>query len=433
MLYFTIVFLCMAGLFLALLEDRFRVWVTLSITAGTYLLSLGAVFVLRRLFRGPASSEQVSCAVGCLLFFLMSLPLFRNNGLQKLFVALLCLCNFTFLEFFIPLLLGVLPFSASGGPAGVISVLLTCLFALLTGLCLYHPFRHYSDRGISGFMVGMLLTLVLLYVLCLGRLDFLFRINIPAARLLCAVLLYCAIIFSFRSMYQAGRFREKTAFSDARDRMMDMKARDLNDTLAAVREARAAQKHGEYALDTVQIMLADGYTEKIPAYIGIAKANAAKNPILERYHENPYLDAVIASKAAFAAQNNISFECNAVTEGSPLTITELCLVVDEMLTRACRDAALFEGRRKLRFTVFPAEGSLAFEAVYSGHLPQQKKNDWTKKKFADLLNWLFDDSPREPEELQGLENTEEIISRYSGKLSVSGTPGDVILRAALHF
>lgn len=433
MLYFSIVFLCVAGLFLALLEDRFRVWATVAVAAGAYLLSLGAALLLRRVLRDPILAEQIPCAVGCLLFFAVSLPLFRNNILQKLFVAFLCLCSFTFLEFFIPLLLGVMPFPTAGASAGFISVLATFLFYLLMGLCLYRPFRHYSDRGVSGFLIGMLLALFGLYLLCLGRFDFLFRTNIPAARLLCAALLYCAIVFAFRSLYQAGRFREKTAYNTARDKMLDLKGRDLADTLAAVREARSAQKHGEYALDTVQVMLADGYAEKIPAYIGIAKTNAAKNPILERYHENPYLDAVIAAKAAYAAQNNISFECNAVTDGSPLTIAELCVVSGEMLHRACQEAAAFQGPRKLRFTVFPAEGSLIFETVYSGELPQPEKIDWSKKKVSDLLSWLFDDSPQEPGDLRGLENTEEIISRYSGKLSVSGTPGEVIIQAALRF
>ncbi len=439
MIYFTIVYLCMAGMFLFLLEDRFRIWTTVAVTAGVYLLSLGAAFVLRRLTWDPVLSQQLPCAAGALLFFLSSLFLYSNNFLQKLFLALLSLSSFTFLGFFIPLVLGVLPFRATGTGAGALSAFLYLLFHLLLGLCLYRPIRHYSDRGPSGFLVGMCLVLLLLYVLSLEKLDFLFRTNIPAARLLAAILLYGAVIFGFRSLYQAGRFREKAATAAVWSRMLEMESGDFADMLAAVREVRAAQKAGEYALDTVSVMLADGWADKIPEYVGIAKRNAAQNPILQSYHENPYLNAVIATKAAFAAQNGIAFECNAVTEGAPLKTAELCVIVNEMLTRACTDAAGYSGERKLRFTIFPGDGFLRFEAVYSAKLPEPEKFSLKGKKAADVVRWLFDDSPQEENDLRGLENTQDIISRCSGKLTVSaaGQDGDsseeVILQASLRF
>ncbi len=433
MIYFTIVFLCAAGLFLTLLEDRFRIWATLGVSAGAYLLALGAAFVLRRLVHDPVLAQQLPCAAGCLIFFAASLFLFRNNFLQKLFVALLCLCNFAFLGCFIPLLLGVLPFSPAGAFGGVCSVVVYCLFTLLLGLCLYRPFHHFSDRGASGFLVGMCLLLAALYTLCLEKLDFLFRTNIPAARLLAGVILYAALIFAFRSLYQAGRFREKAGEEAARNRVLEMGSANFTDTLAAVRETRAIQKSGEYALDTVNVMLADGYADKIPAYVSIAKANASKHPILARYHENPYLDAVIAAKAAFAAQNEIAFECNAVTGDAPLKTAELCIVVNEMLNRACQDAAARDGERKLRFTVFPADGSLRLEAVYSADPPSKEKFTLRGKKLSEVFHWLFDESPELENDLRGLENTEEIVARYSGKLTVSGTPGETILQVSLRF
>lgn len=441
MIYFTIVFLCTAGLFLTLLEDRFRIWTTLGITAGTYILSLAVALLLRRVTQDPVLAQQLPCAAGSLLFFLSSLVLYTNNPLQKLFIALLSLCNFTFLGFFIPLLLGTMPFSTAGPFAGVFSVAVYLLFTLLMGLCLYRPVRHYSDRGISGFLVGMCLLLLMLYLFSLGNLDFLFRTNILAARLLLAVLLYCVMIFAFRSLYQAGRFRERTAAEAARNRMLEMEAGDFADMLAAVREVRAAQKAGEYALDTINVMLADGIQNKIPEYVSIAKRGSAKNPILKQYHENPYLNAVIAAKAAFSAQNGIAFECNAVTGDTPLKTTELCVIINEMLTRACQDAAAYTGIRKLRFTAFPTGDSLNLEAVYSAWLPEPEKFTLKGKKASDVLRWLFDENPNQESILRGLENTEEIVGRYSGKLTVSAAgsegpgsgPAEVILQANLRF
>lgn len=432
MIYFTIVFLCTAGLFLFLLEDRFRVWATVGVTAAVYLLSLAAAFFLRRIIQGPVLSQQLPCIAGSLLFFLSSLFLYTNNILQKLFLALLSLCNFTFLGFFIPLLLGLFPFSVAGAFAGVFSVLVYVLFTLLTGLCLYRPIRHYSDRGPSGFLLGMCLILAGQYALCLGLFDFLFRGNVFAARLLAASLVYCAVIFGFRSLYQAGRFRERAALQAARQRILEMETGDFIDMLTAVREVRAAQKAGEYALDTVNVMLADGWADKVPEYLSIAKRNAAKNPILAQYHEEPLLNAVIATKAAFAAQNGIEFECNAGEGPLPLQTADACVVVNEILTRACQDASAYPGKRTMRFTISASDGAVNFEALYSAKLPEPEKFTWKGKKAADIARWLFDDSPAEEAELKGLENTQDMIGRYSGKLSISAAGQDeVILQVSL--
>lgn len=58
-----------------------------------------------------------------------------------------------------------------------------------------------------------------------------------------------------------------------------------------------------------------------------------------------------------------------------------------------------------------------------------------------MVRWLLEEDPSQENHLQGLENTEEIIGRYSGKLTVSaassdkaeGSPEEVILRADLRF
>lgn len=433
MIYFSIVFLCMAGLFLALLEDRFRVWTTIGAVGGGYVLSLVLAFLLRRLTDHPVLAQQLPCLAGAAVFFVLSLFFFTNNILQKLFLALLSLCNFTFLSFFIPLLLGLMPFSTAGAFAGFFSAVTYLLFTLLLGLCLYRPIRHYSDRGASGFLVGMCLLLLCLYLLSLGLFDFLFRTNIFAARLLAAVLLYGAMIFAFRSIYQAGRFREKTAAASARGSILAMESEALTDLLTAMREAQSAQKSGEYALDTIAVLLADGASEKIPAYIASVKQNSLHTPVLKKYHENPYLNAVIAVKAAFAAQNNIVFECNAVTGEIPLKTGELCILVNELLAKACREAASFEGERKLRFTAFPAKDALTLEVVYSSLLPEPEKFTLRGKKAADIAQWLFEDASQDAGSLQGLESTEEIIGRYSGKLTLSGASNEIILQVYLHF
>lgn len=413
----AVVLLCTAGLYMALLEDRFRLWATVACYGGAYLLSLAVGWAVRALL-GPTWAV----AAGALVLFGASLFLSRNGLLDKLYLAILALSNTLYLEAFLPLLLGTLPFSTAGAFAAVASLAATLLLTALMGLCLYRPFRHFSGRGPSAFLAGMCLLQLAACGVSNGRVDFLFRAHIPAERLLAATLLYLAVLFAFRSVYQAGRYSQRVAEEAARSTMLEMESGDFHDTLAAVKEVRAARKAGEYALDTL-----------IPRYIASFKESGARLPILATYSENPYLSAVIAVKAAFAAQNSIHFESNALVGETPLSTAELCVIANELLTRACEDAAAYQGERRVRFTVFPGENALTMEAVYSADLPEQEKFSWRGKSFSQLMEWLFEDSPEREETLQGLDNTREIVERYSGKLSVSGAAGETILRLALRF
>lgn len=433
MVYFPIVFICICGLFLTLLRDRYRFWTTLAVMAVAYILALILSGAVKDRFDGPVLSWQAPCAVGIGLFLLASVFIHTNNLLQKLYVSALCITNFAYCLLFIPLFLGVMPFSTAGAMGGFLSVLLMLLVYLVLGLCLYRPLQRFSERGPSLFLGGMLVLTLFLYLLCLGKLDGLFGIETPTRRLLLATGTYCTIIFGFRSVYQAGRWQAQDVSQMVRDRMYEMKSGDFMDMLAAVREVRAAQRTGEYALDTISQLLMDEQTPEIPDYIDMVKQNARHTPILARYHENPYLNAVIATKAAYAAQNDVDFQCNASQADAPLKTVELCILVNEMLTRACSDAIAFDGQRRVRFTAIPAENSLRLEAVYSGSLPEKRRFDPTGKKFTDLLAWLFDDTPQADTELKGLSNTAEIVLAHSGSLTVSGTQEEVILQAMMRF
>lgn len=433
MVYFPLVFLCVYGLFVSLLRDRYRIWTTLAVMTGAYLLSLFLSSLLKDKAPGPFSAWQLPCAGGIAMFLAASFFLHSNNLLQKFFVAVLSLANFAYCLLFIPLFLGAMPFSTAGAMGGALSILATLLVYLVTGLCLYRPLQRFSDRGPSVFLAGMLILMGFHYLLCLGKLDALFGVRTPTRRLLLATGFYCILIFCFRSVYQAGRWQARAARDDLHNRLLEMESGDFVDMLAAVREVRAAQKAGEYALDTVLELMRDEQPEKVPVYINMVKRNTQHNPILAHYHDNPYLNGVIATKAAFAAQNDIEFECNALHAEGPIKTADLCILVNEMLTRACFDSAAFEGQRRLRFTAIPAEDSLRLEAVYSGLLPEKPRFSLAGKKLGDLFAWLFDDTPQEESELRGLDCTAEIVLSHSGSLTVSGTGTEVIIRAMLRF
>ena len=72
------------------------------------------------------------------------------------------------------------------------------------------------------------------------------------------------------------------------------------------------------------------------------------------------------------------------------------------------------------------------EVVYSGEQPQKAPFDWKGKTFSQMLAWLFEED-QEDDSFRGLENAREIVERYSGKLSLSGTAGEVIIHLSLRF
>ena len=56
----------------------------------------------------------------------------------------------------------------------------------------------------------------------------------------------------------------------------------------------------------------------------------------------------------------------------------------------------------------------------------------TLQTLSQVLGWLFDENTGE-DDFHGLENARDIVERYSGNLSLSGAPGEVILRMSLRF
>lgn len=433
MVYFPILLFCTAGLFLALLQERWRLPATVGVMGAAYVIAAVAASVISGGLEGPLVSIHVPAIVGTLILLGASVAVHSNNILQKLFVAVLSMANLAFLMLFLPLLLGAMPFGVAGAPGGVISVLATVLMYLLAGLCLYRPMERFSQRGPSVFLFGMTALCLVLYLLCIGKLDMVLGITSPSRRLFLAVVVYCVLIFCFRSIYQAGRWQSQAARLEARERMLELESSDYLDMLAAVRQVRAAHRNGEYALDTVAQLLREERTEEIPGYITSYKHKALENPMLGRYHENPYLNAVIATKAAFAAQEHIDFQCNAGAMEAPVKTAELCIMTDELLTRAAKDAAQAEGPRRLRFTAIPGEDMLRLEVVFSGELPKREKFSMKGKQFKDLLNWMFDDPAPEETEMRGLDNSAEIVLAHSGSLTVSEVEDGVIIRAALRF
>ena len=155
MVYFPILLFCTACLFLALLQDRYRLPATVGVMAGAYIIAAVISSALNGKFEGPNISIHGPALVGTLVLLTASVFVHTNNILQKVFISVLSMANLSFILLFTPLLLGVMPFGVAGAPGGVISVLATILLYVLTIFCLYRPMQRFAQRGPSVFLFGM--------------------------------------------------------------------------------------------------------------------------------------------------------------------------------------------------------------------------------------------------------------------------------------
>ena len=70
------------------------------------------------------------------------------------------------------------------------------------------------------------------------------------------------------------------------------------------------------------------------------------------------------------------------------------MLTSELLSRACGDAALYDGERNIHFAAFPGEDTLTMEVVYSGELPQKAPFDWKGKTLSQTPAAQSGSSPR---------------------------------------
>ena len=153
MLCLPVVFLCNTLLFLTILNGRFRMATSLIASGAAYVLSL-----LLNLLLSPAFNDvsgQIGNGMNVFLLLAASVFLYTNNIAQKLFVAILLVCNYSFLSAFTEYFLGVLPFGAGGFPAVVIGIVLYLFFSFLSLITFVRPFQDFADRGPSVLSIGL--------------------------------------------------------------------------------------------------------------------------------------------------------------------------------------------------------------------------------------------------------------------------------------
>lgn len=477
MVYLSVAYICNAMLFMFLLQDRYKIIATLLSAAASVGLSYLVSSLVRIVFKSPILENNLSVLANLLLLYLASLFIYTNNPLQKLYLVFLGMSNYAFLQLFIERFLGLLPVKLSGSAAGFLSVLIYVLFTALLILCLRRVLHYFSDRNNSSFILVISAIQIIPYILCVYQFEFLFRYNPFFSRLFISFALYLFIIFAFRSIYYAAKFREDNDFVVFHNKLVHQQKDHLLSMMANIKDLSIQSKERRYTLDAISVMARSGDTDKIPAYIDSVKARGDESELLQVYCQNPYLNAILAYAARLSSTQGIAFEAN-VNFTETIPVSDICMIANELLAKAIDEAgrsissvsidspldeqALKQNdqsadkkkpepsasiiaihapaldkspapqKSRIHFNLSSTPDALVFEMIYPSCVQEEQSplSLLASKSFGDVMDYLFTERQDLSDEQLGY--TETLVEKYSGKISISTADSDAVIRVIVN-
>lgn len=426
MLPLPVVFLCNAFLFLAILNGRFRMLTSLLVSGAAYVLSLILNLLLSPAFNDV--SGQIGNGINVFFLLVASVFLYTNNIVQKIFIAILLICNYSFLFPFTEYLLGALPFGTAGFASVLIGSLVYIFFSFLSLITFVRPFHYFAHRGISVLSIGLCCAQTICLLVANGSIPAWFGITTFAPRFFLTVFLYLIIAFTVRASYNAAKFKERECTADYRDALLHAEANYFNAMVGNVTNAKTARDHHNFILGEIMESARHGDCDGV--LNTIADEGDLRDPLLVPYSENPYINAVVAANAAYAKHCGIRLESNVELGATRLKTVEFCAILNDTLAYAIDSASRSNAEDKLvRMTVLPAERRITFEAVYSAS-PKAKKRVPLRAQsvnafIASLFEPVQDDGPQ-------LETVRGILARTSGTMNRSAAGNSEILRIVIN-
>lgn len=426
MLSLPIVFLCNAFLFLTVLNSRFKSVITLIVSGAAYVLSLILNAILSPAFNDV--SGQIGVYMNAFLLLAAAVFLYTNNLVQKIFLSILAVCNYCFLLPLTEQVLGVMPFGSTGFGAVATGTVLYAFFTFLSMITFVRPFHYFAHRGISVLSVGLCCGQVLCILAANGTLTKPFGITTYAPRFFLTVFIYLIIAFSVRAAYNAAKFKEYECRSDFRESLLHAEADYFSVMVGNVTNAKTTRDHYSFILSEITGYARSGNCEGV--LNTIADASELRDPLLQHYSENPYINAVVAAKAAYAKHCGIRLESNVELGATRLKTIEFCVILNDVLAHAIEQAEHSSAEDKVvRMTVLPVENRITFEAVYSAPVKTKKRIPLTAQSVTALVASLLE--PKQDDGLR-LDAVRGILERCSGTMNLSAAGGSEILRIVIN-
>lgn len=426
MLSLPVVFLCNAVVFLLLMEERFKVIASLAVTAAAFVLSLISGGVVGSLFNDPAVAGKIGVAVSVFWCVLASVFIASNSIVQKLFLALLLLLNYLYAADFIPQLLGILPFGTAGIGAVLIGNGVYLLFTLLVAALLAKPLHYFYRRGVCPSGIFLCLMAAAGIFLAMGAANAFFSTESFALRFFLVFLVYVFLLYTLRAVYAGARYKARDVLISSEARVREVRARSYENMLANVESFRNAKNNVQYAFKRIGALADAGKTQEISSYVNLALANDRDAPLLGRYCEDPYVNALVATRAAQAEEEGVTLECSIALNGLKLKTAELCVILDDLLLSALADCSKAGEEKYVRLNVLPSGDKVTVEAVNTA-APELKK-PLRERTAADFLREFFQEEDEEEDRLSGVK---EVLERHSGSINISHTQGERITRVGI--
>lgn len=425
MLLLPVVFLCNAFLFLAILNGRFRTLTTLIVSGGAYVLSLIANLILSPALNDGAG--HIGNMINVFLLLVAAVFLYTNNIVQKILVALVLICNFELALALTESLLGVLPFGLSGFVPILIGIAIHLFVSFLTLITFVRPLHYFAERRVSVLALGLCLAQALGILAANGTLTGALGVTTFAPRFFLTVVFYLLIAFAVRGAYNAAKYKERCSTSAYREALFAAEADSFNAMVGNVTDAKNARDHHNFMLGEIADCAKRGDCESIRTII--ADEAMPKDPLLDFYSDNPYINAVVASKAAYAQTCGVTLQSNVELGATRLKTIEFCVILNDALAHALRCAEKSQSDERLvRVTALPVDNRVTFEVVYPAP-PAAKKRPMLKRSTTEILETLFEEKHSERLELDSIR---AIIERYSGTMNLSAAGGSEILRVVIN-
>ncbi|MDO4460223.1 MAG: hypothetical protein Q4C42_09170, partial [Clostridia bacterium] len=416
--------------FVLLLEERFKTLTTLCITAIALVASFITSGVVGSMVPDPQGAASLSNMLCVFWLFVASIFSSSNNIAQKIFAGLLLITDYVVLNDVGTVMLGSLPINPTGFSGLLFGNLLYILFTLIITALFIKPLRYLYRRMISPYSIGLCLLQGLTWYVADGGLNNFLGVDDFNIRFVSVFVLYALIVFIARSVYGAARFKARDNEYASEAVINQVRAESYNSMVVNVESYKATKKNVVYAMTKLGSLAEQGRNKEIISYVSKFNDNPGTSPLLETYSENPYINALVATKAADAASKGIRVESNISIGDSRVKVIELCMLIDDVLTWTINDAGNSEEEdRFVRINVIPAKGQLAIETVHStGEKAHNEK--FHNRTFGSFFENAFELKDKSVEDLR---NVREITQKHSGRISISKAGNTTITRIGINY
>ena len=337
--------------------------------------------------------------------------------------------NYAFFTDVIPHLLGAMPFSVSG----IISVLLGnglyILLTLLTMSLITKPLHYFYRRGVSPSIVVLCLMEALAWFVANGGLNEYIKVDSFSLRFFAVLFMYIIVIFSLRSAFGGAKYKAKDVSITSADRIMSIQAESFGDMLMNVESFKTAKKNVEYAFERIYILAEAGKTAEISDYAQLAIANNRTSPLLDTYSDDEYINAIVATKAAEAAEKGVRIESNISIGQTSVDLIYICIIINDLLNMNIKDCVSAEGEKFVRLNVLPAQNQLTIESVHSTGTEETKT--FVKKTAYDFIKPFL--AEKDDGFSDDMNSIREIVEERSGKINVSRADDTTITRIGINY